>query len=156
MWCQLEGENCCSLALWDGHKLVGVEGSPISVCGVTTLHLDIAGTTFVSDFVVVDVLGVDCIVGLDFLKKFGGVIDLSKNILQFRNVTVPLEKVPEKVSDHTDRCSELQRVALVETLTIPPFSEIQTTATISSTDGTGVGWLKFHGPTFQSWWLEPW
>ncbi|KAL5464015.1 hypothetical protein EMCRGX_G032972, partial [Ephydatia muelleri] len=110
------------------------------LCGVTTLHLDIAGTTFVSDFVVVDALGVDCIIGLDFLRKFEGVIDLPKNILQFRNVTVPLEKVPGKVSDHTDRRSELQRVALVETLAIPPFSEIQTTATVSSTDGTGV-WL---------------
>eukprot|EP00731_Ephydatia_muelleri_P003189 Em0001g3189a len=76
----------------------------------------------------------------DFLRKFEGVIDLPKNILQFRNVTVPLEKVPGKVSDHTDRRSELQRVALVETLAIPPFSEIQTTATVSSTDGTGV-WL---------------
>eukprot|EP00731_Ephydatia_muelleri_P013115 Em0007g425a len=140
VWCQLEGEHGCSLSPWDGHKLVGVEGSPVSVCGVTTLHLDIAGTTFVSDFVVVDALGVDCIIGLDFLRKFEGVIDLPKNILQFRNVTVPLEKVPGKVSDHTDRRSELQRVALVETLAIPPFSEIQTTATVSSTDGTGV-WL---------------
>ena len=140
VWCQLKGEHGCSLSPWDGHKLVGVEGSPVSVCGVTTLHLDIASTTFVSDFVVVDALGVDCIIGLDFLRKFEGVIDLPKNILQFRNVTVPLEKVPGKVSDHTDRRSELQRVALVETLAIPPFSEIQTTATISSTDGTGV-WL---------------
>ena len=140
VWCQLEGEHGCSLSPWDGHKLVGVEGSPVSVCGVTILHLDIAGTTFVSDFVVVDALGVDCIIGLDFLRKFEGIIDLPKNILQFRNVTVPLEKVPGKVSDHTDRRSELQRVALVETLAIPPFSEIQTTATISSTDGTGV-WL---------------
>ena len=140
VWCQLEGEHGCSLSPWDGHKLVGVEGSPVSVCGVTTLHLDIAGTTFVSDFVVVDALGVDCIIGLDFLRKCEGVIDLPKNILQFRNVTVPLEKVPGKVSDHTDRRSELQRVALVETLAIPPFSEIQTTATVSSTDGTGV-WL---------------
>ena len=102
----MEGENGCSLSPWDGHKLVGVEGSPVSVCGVITFHLNIAGTTFVSDFV--NVLGVDCIIGLDFLKKFGGVIDLPKNILRFRNVTVPLEKVPGKVSDHTDRCSELQ------------------------------------------------
>ena len=84
VWCQLEGEHGCSLSPWDGHKLVGVEGSPVSVCGVTTLH--IAGTTFVSDFVVVDALGVDCIIGLDFLRKFKGVIDLPKNILQFRNM----------------------------------------------------------------------
>ena len=56
---------------WDGHKLIGVEGSPVLVCiVVTTLHIDIAGTTFVSDFVVVGVLDVDCIIGLDFVKKF--------------------------------------------------------------------------------------
>ena len=142
-WSQLEGVNC-SLAPWEGHKLVGVEGSPVSVCGVSTLQLDIAGTTFVSDFVVVDMLGVDCIVGSDFLKKYGGVIDLSKNTLQFRNVMVPLEEVTRKTSsNHTDRCSrehdELQ-VALVETLAIPPFSEVQAVATVSSTEGTGT-WL---------------
>ena len=49
-WSQLERVNC-SLAQWEGHKLVGVEGtcSPVSVCGVSTLQLDIAGkflTTF--------------------------------------------------------------------------------------------------------------
>ena len=124
--------------------MVGVEGSPVSVCGVSTLQLDIAGTTFVSDFVVVDMLCVDCIVGSDFLKKYGGVIDLSKNTLQFRNVTVPLEEVTRKTSsNHTDRCSrehdELQ-VALVETLAIPPFSAVQAVATVSSTEGTGT-WL---------------
>ena len=142
-WSQLEGVNC-SLAPWEGHKLVGVEGSPVSVCGVSTLQLDIAGTTFVSDFVVVDMLGVDCIVGSDFLKKYGGVIDLSKNTLQFRNVIVPLEEVTRKTSsNHTDRCShehdELQ-VVLVETLAIPPFSEVQAVATVSSTEET-VTWL---------------
>ena len=104
----------------------------------------IAGTTFVSDFVVIDMLGVDCIVGSDFLKKYGGVIDLSKNTLQFRNVMVPLEEVTRKTSsNHTDRCShehdELQ-VALVETLAIPPFSEVQAVAMVSSTKGTGT-WL---------------
>ena len=62
---------------------------------------------------------------------------------QFRNVTVPLEEVIRKTSsNHTDRCShehdELQ-VALVETL-IPPFSEVQAVATVSSTEGTGT-WL---------------
>ena len=51
-WSQLEEANC-SLAPWEGHKLVGVEGNPVSVCGVSTLQLDIAGTTFVSVFVVV-------------------------------------------------------------------------------------------------------
>ena len=94
--------------------------------------------------VVVDMLGVDCIVGSDFLKKYGGVIDLSKNTLQFRNVMVPLEEVTRKTSsNHTDGCSrehdELQ-VALVETLAIPPFSEVQAVATVSSTEGTGT-WL---------------
>ena len=92
-----------------------------------------------SDFVVVDMLGVDCIVGSDFRKKYGSVIDLSKNTLQFRNVMVPLEEVTRKTSsNHTDRCShehdELQ-VALVETLAIPPFSEVQAVATVSSTEG---------------------
>ena len=88
---------------------------------------DIAGTTFVSDFVIVDMLGVHCIVGSDLLKKCGGVIDLSKNTLQFRNVIVPLEEVTRKTSwNHTDRCSQ----ELQETLAIPPFSEVQAVAEV--------------------------
>ena len=139
VWCQLE-EKQNILAHWDGHKLVGVEGSPLSVCGVSTLHLNIAGATFVSDFVIVDVLGVDCIIGADFLIKYRGVIDLSKNALQFGNVTVPLEMMPGKSSELANGCSRELKVALVETLTIPPFSEMQAVATISSIDDTG-SWL---------------
>ena len=46
-WSQLEEVNRSSLAPWEGHKLVGVEGSPVSVCGVSNLQLDIADTTLV-------------------------------------------------------------------------------------------------------------
>ena len=93
-----------------------------------------------SDFVIVDALGVDCIIGSDFLMKYRSVIDLSKNTLQFRNVTVPLEKMPRKSLDLTNRCSRELQVVLVETLAIPPISEFQAVATISSIDGTGT-WL---------------
>ena len=47
VWSQLKEVNCCSLAPWDGYKLVGVKGSPLSECAISTLQLDIAGTTFV-------------------------------------------------------------------------------------------------------------
>ena len=118
VWCQLEGKQN-TLAQWGGHKLVGVEGSPLSVCGVSTLHLAIAGTTFVSDFVIVDVLGVDCIIGSDFVMTYRGVVDLSKNTLQFRNVMVPLEKMPGKTLDVTNGCGRELQVALVETYLLP-------------------------------------
>ena len=95
VWKMLEGK-LNALAQWGGHKLVGINGSPLSEYGVSILHLVIADTTFVSIFVLVDVLGVDCIIGSDFLMKYRSVIDLSKNTLQFRNVMVPLEKMPEK------------------------------------------------------------
>ena len=72
--------------------------------------------------------------------KYRGVIDLSKNTIQFRNVKVPLEKMPGKSLDLTNGCSRELQVALVETLTIPPFSEIQAVTTTSSIDETGT-WL---------------
>ena len=61
---------------------------------------------------------------------------MSRNILQFRNVTAPLEKMPGKSSDLTNGCSRELEVALVETLGIPSFSEIQAVAIISTIDGT--------------------
>ena len=63
----LIGEEA-SLANWDGHKLVGVEGSAIPVLGVAqNLNINFAGVEVQGDFIVVSVLNSEAILGLDFI-----------------------------------------------------------------------------------------
>ena len=69
----------------------------------------------------------------------GSLTCMSKNTLQFRKVIVPLEEVTYKTgSNHTGRCSHELQVALVETLAISPFIEVQAVGTVSFTEGTGT------------------
>ena len=59
----------------DGHlettdqKLVGVQGTPLSVRGSTRISLDIEEHTYHADVVVADVVTTDIILGRDFLRK---------------------------------------------------------------------------------------
>ena len=59
----------------DGHlettdqKLVGVQGTPLSVRGTTQISLDIEEHTYHADVVVTDVMTADIIIGRDFLRK---------------------------------------------------------------------------------------
>ena len=50
-------------------KLVGVQGTPLSVCGTTRISLDIEEHTYHADVVVTDVMTADIIIGRDFLRK---------------------------------------------------------------------------------------
>ena len=75
-----------------------------------------------ADFVVVHCLAVESIVGLDFLERQGCVVDLPNKLLQVRGPSVPLVH-----GQDTDDSQQIPAdVAVVETLSIPPFSEIQT------------------------------
>ena len=57
-----------NLANWDGHKLVGVEGSAIQILGVTHLSVNFVGVNVNGDFVVARELNSDVILGLEFLE----------------------------------------------------------------------------------------
>ena len=57
------------LSLWGGKQIVGVVGSPLMVLGVCTLDLRFTDLVIQADFVVVDCLAVESIIGLDFLER---------------------------------------------------------------------------------------
>ena len=59
----------CSLEQWSGGRLVGVEGSSVPVHGMTTMGIQLQGQMVSIDFVVVEMLKVESLMGLDFLEK---------------------------------------------------------------------------------------
>ena len=74
----LGGTSKCTLQQWSGSRLVGVEGSPVSVHGVTMAEVELGGHNVSTDLFVVDGLKVESIIGLDFLEKHGRIIDLQE------------------------------------------------------------------------------
>ena len=132
VWDRLGGASAFGLSPWRGRHLVGVEGSTVPVCGVTTLDFHLADQAFSADLVVVDSLKVESILGLDFLEKHEGIIDLCKMVLQLEGVSVQLQHHADN-SNSSDMLANEVSVSLIETVKIPAYSEIQTMAYISST-----------------------
>ena len=114
----------CSLEPWTGCRLVGVEGTPLHVCGVSKVELKLAGEIFHCPVLIAHSLTSDVILGLDFLEANHCTLKMADHKLTFPEcgVTVSLcESSP-------DPDLVQARVTLVETLTIPPFSVLETTA----------------------------
>eukprot|EP00731_Ephydatia_muelleri_P015777 Em0009g201a len=132
VWDRLGGASRFGLSPWRGRHLVGVEGSTVPVCGVTTLDFHLADQAFSVDLVVVDSLKVESILGLDFLEKHHGIIDLSKMVLQLEGVSIQLQHHADS-SNSSDMLANEVSVSLIETVKIPAYSEIQTMAYTSST-----------------------
>ena len=127
VWDRLGGASTFGLSPWRGRHLVGVEGSTVPVCGVTTLDFHLADQAFSVDlvYVVVDSLKVESILGLDFLEKHDGIIDLSKMVLQLEGVSIQLQHLADS-SNSSDMLANEVSVSLIETVKIPAYSEIQT------------------------------
>ena len=91
IWSALGGGKVLQLSPWGGKQIVGVIYSPLMVLGVCTLDLRFTDLVIQADFVVVDSLAVESIIGLDFLERQGCVVDLPNKLLQVRGLSVPLE-----------------------------------------------------------------
>ena len=75
---------------WNGKQLVGVEGTPLHVCGITQVQISLGGRCFQLQVVIVSGLTVDVILGLDFLEANGCTIDLGKKTLHFQECNLSL------------------------------------------------------------------
>ena len=118
--------------------MVGVEGSSVPVHGVTTMDIQLQGQMVSIDFVVVEMLKVESLMGLDFLERYSCVVDLSEKVLQFKGVQVPLSK---QTANRKHCQIGRVNVSLLETVTIPPFSEVETLANTELGEGDGGIWL---------------
>ena len=66
--------------------MVGVEGSPVPVNGVTVVEVKLGGHIVSIDFFVVDSLKVEFTICMAFLEKHGFVNNLKVRVLHFRGV----------------------------------------------------------------------
>ena len=63
-------------------QVAGVSGSPVQVQGEFELNLEIGGVEFLTEVLVADIMGVQGILGMPFLKSNQCVIDVGKGTLQ--------------------------------------------------------------------------
>ena len=110
---------------WPGEKLVGVNGTPLSVRGCIHAPLCIGGTQFDGSFVIASDLWVEAIVGLDSIRAHKCVIDCSNNTISFKSADVSVELLPPKAME--EMSSTLGSVGLVTTerILVPPECEME-------------------------------
>ncbi|KAL5509240.1 hypothetical protein EMCRGX_G004577 [Ephydatia muelleri] len=102
------------------------------------MDIQLQGQMVSIDFVVVEMLKVESLMGLDFLERYSCVVDLSEKVLQFKGVQVPLSK---QTANRKHCQIGRVNVSLLETVTIPPFSEVETLANTELGEGDGGIWL---------------
>ena len=87
-----------TLASWDGHKLVGVEGSAISILGVAhNLSINFVGMEVDGDFVMASALNSEAILGLDFLECNQCWINTEQKVLHLKGKVLDLTRDPAPI-----------------------------------------------------------
>ncbi len=134
----------CSLEPWTGRRLVGVEGTPLHICGVSNVELKFAGEIFHCPVLVARSLTSNAILGLDFLEANNCTLEMAD-----RKLTFPERGVAVSLCDSSPDPDIIQaRVTVGETLTIPPFSMLETMARING-KVRGQTWLLQECSTKQ-------
>ena len=102
--------------------------------GATRVKVQIGDLCVNIDFLVVDSIKVESLIGIDFLEKHGCVVNLEEGVLQLKGSSIPLQNTR---SSYKDRMAPAP-LSLVETVTIPPFSELETMASAAITGADSV------------------
>jgi hypothetical protein len=123
-----------------GQRLVGVDGSPLQVFGQAEVNATLKDKQFSTSILVVSP---EAIVGVDFLQQYNATINLGDTelLIGCGQVTkIPLSKPPQPV--------RRLRVQLVDTIRIPPCSEVFVMASSADTVHT---WLtEFQGARWSA------
>ena len=135
------------LQQWTGKKLVGVNGTALSVKGCVHVPVSIGGTEFEGTFAVLEDLVVDAILGLDFFQKHNCIIDSGEKLLRFPvvNLSVGLHDLREVTAKNTDKHAKSVGLVTTQKILIPPESEteLMVRATGSVTEGI---WMVENNP----------
>lgn len=106
-----------------GKKLVGVQGTPLELYGVTCINIELRGEQFSTEAIVAGSLTTDIILGRDFLREHECMIDMGKggDLLHFnrRGMAVTLNG---KSSKEVLSCIN---VTVGRVLNVPPQSELE-------------------------------
>ena len=105
--------------------ILTADGSPLNVKGTTTVSFVIKGMQFQHLVVVADV-GIDGIIGLDFMEKYACSIDIQGRLLVIQGQAVKL---------HMEGKVGCYRVCLGEKLTVPPQSDAIAMCSVKDSHG---------------------
>ena len=138
IWRRLTAD--CNLVLEAWHrKLIGVEGSPLSVLGTANLGVGLGGITVQSDFLVAAGLSSDAIIGLDFLEKHEAVINLGQGVLHLKGRAIPLLKTSPNCVLNANSTSINLRIN--ETIELPAMSGIDIIVHVPAFNTRKQDWL---------------
>ena len=119
---------------WTRRHLLGVDGSPLQIHRRTEAELDLGGHLFTTDVVIAACLSTEAILGLDYLEKIGATIDLVNNKIVLAVLML------QKGSSSGETKTHSPKVYVVETIQIPPTSEMEIMATVKGQVSDG-SWL---------------
>lgn len=123
-WVQCSRESD-QLEQWTGHRLVGVDGTPLKVAGLCEVEITLACATFTHTVLVVDSLLSEGILGLDFLQQNECSLDLAKGK---STLFVGPNKVTVQLSAATGVECDYVNVVVAHTVCIPERSELEISA----------------------------
>ena len=126
LWNQVNAERKYKLSTNYQKRLVGVQGSPLDICGTTEVRITLSEEEFDTLVYVVDSLTTEVILGRDFLKKHSCVIDVGQNLIQFggRGLTMALD------SEAGGQQVAFVSVMLESELKVPAYSEMEVVAKV--------------------------
>ena len=133
IWDQIKQSEAV-LEPWNGQRLVGVEGTPLQVCGTVQVELRLGEETFQPRVVVVDGLTADVILGLDFLEAHSCTVDIRKKTLHFTNRGTSV--IPHGTQGTTTTIG----VTIGETLQVPAYIVMEVMANLVQPEVPGT-WI---------------
>ena len=112
-----------SLSPWNGPRLTGVEGSPLTVFGCSPIWIRLNGEVFQWTMLIVDQLTTEGILGLDFLEANSCSVNMANRCIHFpgRKLSFPLYAI----SSTANQSVLPIRVVLPETIQIPAMSQLE-------------------------------
>lgn len=112
-----------------GSKVVGAEGSQLNILGTVELDIAVDGIKAKQLFYICDNLKQSALLGMDFLRNNGCVVDFNEGTLHAGNTQVKLK----------DKSSwEVHRVSLVDTVTIQPDQKVDLVYEVKGANLEGI------------------
>ena len=112
-----------------GSKVVGAEGSQLNILGTVELDIAVDGIKTKQLFYICDNLKQSALLGMDFLRNNGCVVDFHEGTLHAGNTQV-------KLKDETSW--EVHRVSLVHTVTIQPDQKVDLVCEVKGANLQGI------------------
>ena len=112
-----------------GSKVVGAEGSQLNILGTVELDIAVDGIKAKQLFYICDNLKQSALLGMDFLRDNGCVVDFNGGTLHAGDTQVKLKDEPSW---------EVHRVSLVDTVTIQPDQKVDLVCEVKGANLEGI------------------